>query len=66
MQRDIGAEYEYFIFQETPESLREKGFQDLTPLTPGMFGYPWLRSSTNSGLAQAILHTCHSFGVTVI
>ena len=27
--RAFGSEYEYFIFQETPQSLREKGFRDL-------------------------------------
>ena len=61
----FGSEYEYFIFQETPESLREKGFQDLTPLTPGMFGYSWLRSSANSGLVHAIIDGCNAFGVEV-
>ena len=27
----------------------QKGFRDLTPLSPGMFGYSWLRSSANAG-----------------
>jgi glutamine synthetase len=39
------AEYEFFVFRETPESVREKGFRGLTPLSPGMFGYSWLRAS---------------------
>src|SRR5512145_532763 len=30
----VGSEYEYFLFRETPQSLREKGFRDLAPLTP--------------------------------
>jgi ATP-dependent phosphoenolpyruvate carboxykinase len=32
-------EYEFFVFQETPESVREKGFRNLRPLTPDMMGY---------------------------
>jgi glutamine synthetase len=61
----FGSEYEYFIFKETPQSLREKGFRDLTPLTPGMFGYSWLRSSANSGLVHAIIDGCNAFGIEV-
>ena len=34
----FAAEYEFFFFRETPESLRAKNFRNLTPLTPGMFG----------------------------
>src|SRR5437763_12870891 len=33
------SEYEFFLFRETPESVRAKGYRDLTPLSPGMFGY---------------------------
>jgi glutamine synthetase len=32
-------EYEWFNFDETPQSLKEKEYQKPTPLTPGMFGY---------------------------
>ncbi|MBX7059557.1 MAG: glutamine synthetase family protein [Leptospirales bacterium] len=41
----IGVEFEFFNFRETPESLAEKGFRNLAPITPGMFGYSLLRSS---------------------
>jgi glutamine synthetase len=61
----FGAEYEYFIFRETPQTLREKGFRDLTPLTPGMFGYSWLRSSANAGLVHALVDGCNAFGIEV-
>ncbi|HZW89854.1 MAG TPA: glutamine synthetase, partial [Myxococcaceae bacterium] len=46
----FGSEYEFFIFRETPGSLRAKGFQNLEPLDPGMFGYSWLRTSQSSDL----------------
>ena len=50
----FGSEYEFFIFKETPQSLRTKGFQNLEPLTPGMFGYSWLRTSQSSALVHAL------------
>ena len=37
-------EYEFFVFKETPHSVREKNYQNLTPLSPGMFGYSVLRN----------------------
>jgi glutamine synthetase len=61
----FGSEFEYFLFKETPQSLREKGFQGLTPLTPGMFGYSWLRSSANAGLVHALVDGCNAFELPV-
>ncbi len=49
------VEYEYFFFQEEPLTARKKHFRDLVPLSPGMFGYSFLRSSVHSELAHAIL-----------
>lgn len=40
-------EFEWFNFRETPQSLKEKGYTNPLPLTPGMFGYSILRSSQN-------------------
>nr|WP_297459063.1 glutamine synthetase [uncultured Halomonas sp.] len=48
-------EYEFFLFQETPESIREKGFRNLKPLTPDMMGYSMLRSSVHSELYHELL-----------
>jgi glutamine synthetase len=61
----FGSEYEYFVFRETPQSLRQKGFRGLEPLSPGMFGYSWLRSSAHSGLVHAILDACEGFGIRI-
>ena len=61
----VGSEYEYFLFRETPQSLRAKGFRDLEPLTPGMFGYSWLRSSANAELVHALIDGLNAFGVPV-
>ena len=43
-----GFEYEFFVFLETPQSVRDKGYRNLLPLTPGNFGYSVLRTSTGS------------------
>ncbi|MCO1334646.1 glutamine synthetase [Microbulbifer sp. OS29] len=48
-------EYEFFLFSETPESVREKGFRNLKPLTPDFFGYSMLRSSVHGELYREIL-----------
>ncbi len=61
----FGSEFEFFIFRETPSSLRAKGFQQLEPLTPGMFGYSWLRTSQNSDLVHALIDGCNAFGLEV-
>ena len=48
-------EYEFFVFQETPESVRAKNYQDLSPITPGNFGYSVLRNSVWSDFYEALL-----------
>ena len=42
-------EYEFFMFNETPESVRAKNYRNLTPMTPGAFGYSILRNSVHAG-----------------
>lgn len=61
----VGSEYEFFIFQETPHSLRRKRFADLTPLTPGMFGYSWVRSSANANFVHAVIDNLRAFDVPI-
>jgi glutamine synthetase len=48
-------EYEFFMFRETPESAREKGYKNLQPLTPGSFGYSMLRNSVHADLYHQIM-----------
>jgi glutamine synthetase len=55
LEAKAAAEYEFFFFRETPESVRAKGFTNLTPLTPGMFGYSWLRTGEARELVHEIL-----------
>ena len=48
-------EYEFFVFDETPDSIRQKGYRDLKPFTPGNFGYSVLRSSVHSDFYQQLI-----------
>ena len=59
----FGPEFEWFNFKETPETLAEKGFQNLTPLTPGMFGYSVLRAGLNRDYFTALMDDMLEFGV---
>jgi glutamine synthetase len=52
------AEFEFFVFSETPESIREKGYRNLRPITPGQFGYSVLRSSVQSDFCHELLDLC--------
>jgi len=53
-------EYEFFMFNETPESVREKGYRNLQPMTPGWFGYSMLRNSVRAEIYHQILELCES------
>lgn len=57
------AEYEFFCFKETPESVRAKSYRGLDPLSPGMFGYSVLRASENSAFVLALLDQLNAFGI---
>jgi glutamine synthetase len=48
-------EYEFFVFEETPHSVREKGYRNLKPWTPGYFGYSVLRSTVNADFYQQLM-----------
>ncbi len=51
-------EYEFFMFEETPDSIREKNYTNLKPMTPGWFGYSMIRNSTHAELYHQILEMC--------
>ena len=52
------AEYEFFVFSETPQSVREKGYRGLKTLTPGSFGYSVLRNSVHADFYHGLLSMC--------
>ena len=55
---NAAAEFEFFMFEETPDSVRAKGFRDLKTMTPGYFGYSVLRSSVHSEFYHQLLELC--------
>jgi glutamine synthetase len=59
----VGAEYEFYLFKETRDSLQEKGFKRLTPLDPGMFGYSWVRSGQDAELMRDIMQGMRDFDI---
>lgn len=59
----LAFEYEFFIFNETAHSVRQKNYRDLKPLSPGNFGYSVLRAMTLSDLFNELMDYClaHDF-----
>src|ERR1700744_4061192 len=60
---EFAEEFEWFNFNETPQSLQDKEFTKLEPLTPGMFGYSILRTSQNSGFYNDLYDLLMEFDV---
>ena len=48
-------EFEFFLFNETPQSVHQKNFTNLEPITPGNFGYSVLRNSTHANYYHEIM-----------
>jgi len=48
-------EYEFFVFNETPHSVREKNYRNMVPMAPAEFGYSMIRSSAESDTYQMLL-----------
>ncbi|RKF15308.1 glutamine synthetase [Roseovarius spongiae] len=57
-----GFEYEFFVFRESPRSAMEKGYRDLTPLSPTTGGYSVLRTVTNRDLFSGLMGLAHDLG----
>jgi glutamine synthetase len=61
----FGAEFEFWVFKETPESMRAKNYQGLTPLSPGMLGYSWLRTGQYKDFVHALMDACERFEIAL-
>jgi len=53
-----GMEFEFFMFEETPHSVREKNYRNLKSLQPDYFGYSVLRNTVDSELYRELLDGC--------
>ena len=59
----FSQEFEWYNFAETPQTANDKHFKNLTPLTPGMFGYSILRSSLENPYFTDLFELLKKFNV---
>jgi glutamine synthetase len=59
----FSQEFEWFNFTETPQSANDKHFRNLSPLTPGMFGYSILRSTMNNPFFSDLFELLGKFDI---
>ncbi|MBS1682443.1 MAG: glutamine synthetase [Bacteroidetes bacterium] len=59
----FSQEFEWFNFAETPQSARHKKYQNLDPISPGMFGYSILRSSLQNPFFSDLFDLLKKFNV---
>lgn len=60
---EFAQEFEWFNFKENAQSLDDKQFTNIEPITPGMFGYSILRTSENSGFYYDLFDLLAKFDV---
>lgn len=60
-----GFEFEYFVFDETPDSVRAKHYRDLKPMAPGFFGYSTIRNSVHSEYYLETLDLCEKMRIPI-
>ncbi len=61
----FAQEFEWFNFRGTPNELHESEFQNLQPISPGMFGYSILRSSLNQPYFNDLFNLLAEFNIPV-
>lgn len=61
----FSQEFEWFNFEENPESIDQKGYMNPKPMTPGMFGYSVLRSSLKSSFFNDLFDLLEKFDVPI-
>jgi glutamine synthetase len=52
------AEFEFFVFAETPHSVREKNYKNLVNITPGDFGYSVIRNTVHADFYHELMTLC--------
>lgn len=60
-----GVEFEYFQYRETAQSVQEKAFSNLTPLTPGNHGYSMIRTTPNKDYFLELFDAAEQFGIEI-
>ncbi|MBE9538733.1 MAG: glutamine synthetase [Proteobacteria bacterium] len=60
-----GFEFEFFVFDESPESVREKNYKNLQAMAPGHFGYSMLRTSVHADFYRGLLQLCEEMDMPI-
>ncbi len=60
-----GFEFEFFVFEETPRSVRQKNYRGMTPMQPGCFGYSVLRNTVESDFYNDLLNGCLAMDMAI-
>jgi glutamine synthetase len=61
----FSQEFEWFNFEETPQSVNDKKFNGLNHLSPGMFGYSILRSTLRNDFFTALFDQLKKFDIPI-
>lgn len=62
---NIGYEFEFYVFRETPESAQAKRFTDLTPSAPGVHTYNLYRGTLAEPLMGDLRRSMAQYGVPI-
>ncbi len=62
---EFAQEFEWFNFKETPQTLEQKQFTSIEPLTPGMFGYSILRTSMQDEFYFDLIKQLNGFNIPI-
>lgn len=62
---NAACEFEFFMFEETPDSVRAKNYQNLQSITPGYFGYSVLRNSVHAEFYHDLLNMCRDMRIPI-
>lgn len=61
----FSQEFEWFNFEETPQSAADKNYAGLKPLTPGMFGYSILRTTLRGDFFSDLFDLISKFDIPI-
>jgi len=59
----FSQEFEWFNFRGTPSEIADSNFEELHPISPGMFGYSILRSSLNQPYFNDLFEFLRKFDI---
>ena len=61
----FAQEFEWFNFTGTPSEIHRLGFNNLQPVTPGMFGYSVLRTSLNQKFIHELIDYLEALNISL-